>query len=93
MCRGIIADGAAVRKAYRLMAKRHHPDKVSRTGDAAQVCQYHITRPLAPPYSLHTVLLKVKSYKDTGDAAQVAAATAHFQRIEQAYRVLGRPHA
>ena len=26
----------------------------------AQVC--HITRPLAPPYSLHIVLLKVESY-------------------------------
>jgi hypothetical protein len=26
---------------------------------------YHITRPLAPPYSLHTVLLKVESYNDT----------------------------
>ena len=29
--------------------------------------QYHITRPLAPPYSLHTVLLKVESYNDTQD--------------------------
>jgi hypothetical protein len=27
---------------------------------------YHITRPLAPPYSLHTVLLKLESYNDTG---------------------------
>ncbi len=27
--------------------------------------QYHITRPLAPPYSLHTVLLKVEPYDDT----------------------------
>jgi hypothetical protein len=26
--------------------------------------QYHTTRPLAPPYSLHTVLLKVESYND-----------------------------
>ena len=26
--------------------------------------QYHSTRPLAPPYSLHTFLLKVESYND-----------------------------
>jgi hypothetical protein len=26
--------------------------------------KYHITRTLAPPYSLHTVLLKVESYND-----------------------------
>ena len=29
--------------------------------------QYHTTRPLAPPYSLHTVLLKVGSYKCTAE--------------------------
>jgi hypothetical protein len=38
--------------------------------NAAQVLAaggaYHITRPLAPSYSLHTVLLKVKSYNDLG---------------------------
>jgi hypothetical protein len=27
--------------------------------------QYHTTRPLAPSYSLHTVLLKFESYNDT----------------------------
>jgi hypothetical protein len=31
-----------------------------------QVSQYHITRPLAPPYIFHTVLLKVESYNDAG---------------------------
>jgi hypothetical protein len=30
-----------------------------------EVREYHITRPLAPPYSLHTVLLKVELYNDT----------------------------
>ena len=28
---------------------------------AGNLWQYHITRPLAPPHSLHTVLLKVES--------------------------------
>jgi hypothetical protein len=41
--------------------------------------RYHITRPLAPPYilhTLHTVLLKVESYNDTpdvGDRGEEAA--------------------
>ena len=49
-------DGGAVRKAYRLMARRHHPDKIN-----------------------------------SSDATCVAAATARFQKVEEAYRMLGRP--
>jgi hypothetical protein len=33
--------------------------------------QYRTTRPLAPPYSLHTVLLKVESYNDSHYNAEV----------------------
>ena len=31
----------------------------------------HITRPLVPPYSHHTVLLKVESYNDLGGEGRV----------------------
>jgi hypothetical protein len=48
------------------------PDTVSRSLPCAsasapepRVAQYHTTRPLAPPYSLHTVLRKVESYNGT----------------------------
>ena len=33
----------------------------------ARADPYQITRPLAPPYSLHTVILKVEPYNDTPD--------------------------
>ena len=37
------------------------------------VCQYHITRPLALPYSLHTVLLEVESYNGGSHLARPQA--------------------
>jgi hypothetical protein len=35
--------------------------------------EIHITRPLAPPYSLHTVLLKVESYNGLEGEIHMAA--------------------
>ena len=43
--------------------------------------QHHITRPLEPPYSLHTVLLKVEAYLRGGSAeAESARASAKSPR-------------
>ena len=52
--------------------------------------KYHITRPLAPPYSLRTVLLKVESYNDAlglqleNARMQNAALKVRHHELEQA---------
>jgi hypothetical protein len=51
--------------------RRGELEVVARDHDAEQQQHlYHITRPLAPPYRLHTVLLKVGSYNDSDHAAE-----------------------
>jgi hypothetical protein len=56
---------------------------------AAQVCQSHIARPLAPPYNLHTALLKVKLYNG---ATQDARHDDLLDELDGHHRVPPTPH-
>ena len=52
--------------------------------------EYHTTRPLAPPYSLHTALLKVESYNDKPCGEDGRAQISRLSP-EQAAHLIGRP--
>jgi hypothetical protein len=66
--RATVCRGVEEHRRLRHVVDRVVADVVVREQDA----QYNTTRPLEPPYSLHTVLLKVEAYNDTPDVVAPA---------------------